>query len=218
MECHRISHVYCLGDMIAIGPDTNEVLEALFARSDVTMVAGNHEDAVMALLEGKQPLSHGREREHHEWIAAQLDRSFIPRLARLPRAINEMHEGKHLLMLHYHLNGRQQFLPIEKAPSADKLDALYRHSAADAVCFGHHHPVHYFQSARRSYVNPGSLGCCDRPLARYAVMRLSEEAIVTELKAVPYDNRDFLASYTKRNVPDGDFILNVFHGNQQIVP
>lgn len=32
-----IEHIYCLGDMVAIGPDTNEVLHMLFSRADVSM-------------------------------------------------------------------------------------------------------------------------------------------------------------------------------------
>lgn len=48
-----IEHIYCLGDMIGIGPDTNEVLTILFARSDVSMITGNHDEAVLALQKGK---------------------------------------------------------------------------------------------------------------------------------------------------------------------
>jgi predicted phosphodiesterase len=37
-----IEEIWCLGDMIAMGPDSNEVLEILFARQDVHMITGNH--------------------------------------------------------------------------------------------------------------------------------------------------------------------------------
>ncbi|MNW16961.1 hypothetical protein D3C71_2159920 [compost metagenome] len=40
---------FCLEDMIGIGPDTNEVLNLLFSRNDVSMIIGNHNEAVLAL-------------------------------------------------------------------------------------------------------------------------------------------------------------------------
>ncbi|GIN58170.1 hypothetical protein J8TS2_24890 [Lederbergia ruris] len=50
-----IEHIFCLGDMIAIGPDTNEVLETLFSRKDVSMITGNHDEAVLALVNRRRP-------------------------------------------------------------------------------------------------------------------------------------------------------------------
>jgi hypothetical protein len=51
--------IYCLGDMIGIGPDTNEVLGLLFSRMDSSMITGNHDEAILALLKREEyPLSH----------------------------------------------------------------------------------------------------------------------------------------------------------------
>ena len=77
----EIEHIYCLGDMIGIGPDTNEVLSILFARTDLSMITGNHDEAVLALLKGEEhPLSHIHAKEHHQWIAEKMDKGFIPML------------------------------------------------------------------------------------------------------------------------------------------
>lgn len=48
-----IDRLYCLGDMVGIGPDTNEVLELLFSRNDVSMITGNHDEAVLAIINGE---------------------------------------------------------------------------------------------------------------------------------------------------------------------
>ncbi|MBO1912562.1 metallophosphoesterase family protein, partial [Microvirga sp. 3-52] len=62
-----IEHIYSLGDMIAIGPDTNAVLELLFSRDDISMITGNHDEAVLAIIKGEpHPLSHPHVKEHHE--------------------------------------------------------------------------------------------------------------------------------------------------------
>lgn len=68
-----IDHIYCAGDMIGIGPDSNEVLRLLFSRTDVSMVTGNHDEAVLALLTGAEyPKSHAETKLHHQWIASIL--------------------------------------------------------------------------------------------------------------------------------------------------
>ena len=39
-----VSEIWCLGDMIAMGPDSNEVLDILFGRSDIRIITGNHDE------------------------------------------------------------------------------------------------------------------------------------------------------------------------------
>jgi len=87
--------------MIGIGPDTNEVLKILFARNDVSMITGNHDEAVLALLKGEEhPLSHSHAREHHQWIADNIDKGFIPKLEQLPLSITLTTGGKSVLFIH----------------------------------------------------------------------------------------------------------------------
>ena len=68
-----IEYIYCAGDMIGIGPDTNEVLSLLFSRNNISMVTGNHDEAILALMEEKEyPASHNGTKEHHQWVAEHL--------------------------------------------------------------------------------------------------------------------------------------------------
>lgn len=211
-----IRHIYCLGDMVSIGPDTNQVLRTLFARPNLSMITGNHEDYVLALVEGKPLSLQGEELEHQQWIASRIDRGLARELARLPRTLRPRYEGKTLLMTHYHQDAAGQFEKVDRTPSLEKLEERYRDDPADVVCFGHHHPVHLFHSERRIYVNPGSLGCYAQPLARYCILHITPDDVQVALKEVPYDNQDFLASYERMAVPAREFILKVFHGNQHL--
>ena len=80
-----IEEIWCLGDMIAMGPDSNEVLEILFARQDVHMITGNHDEAILSLIAGEgHPESYKHTREHHEWIANRLLPEHVARLTQLP--------------------------------------------------------------------------------------------------------------------------------------
>ncbi|PWW06570.1 putative phosphoesterase [Paenibacillus cellulosilyticus] len=217
-----ISHIFCLGDMIGIGPDTNEVLSILFARDDISMLTGNHDEAVLALRRGDPyPLSHAHVREHHQWIAERLDERYINKLAKLPRVIHRTIDGLSVLFIHYHIEHDKLDRPISEdpfspilQPSLDQLSSLFIDYAADLVCFGHHHPIHHFKSDTTIYLNPGSLGCSTAPTAPYAILTIERGQIEVECRHAVYDNSHFLASYELLQVPDRQFIMQAFHGNQ----
>ena len=94
--------VYGAGDLIGIGPDTNEVLDLLFSLPDFTSVAGNHEDCILALVAGNPPGSPPGIEEHHQWVADRLDRRFLPQLEALPRVLAPRHGDTELFIAHYH--------------------------------------------------------------------------------------------------------------------
>lgn len=152
----RVDHIYCLGDLIGIGHETNEVLELLLSRNDISIVMGNHDEAVLNIIAGNDPGSAGEEKKHHKWIASRLDSKFISALSKIPKSIHANYNGRNFLFVHYHLNEQGNFLPIEFQPSAEKLDTIYQKSNADIVCFGHHHVIHHFKSKEKLYLNPSS--------------------------------------------------------------
>lgn len=217
-----IEHIYCLGDMIGIGPDTNEVLKILFARNDVSMITGNHDEAVLALLKGDEhPLSHSHAKEHHQWIADNMDKGFISKLEQLPRTITLTIEGKSILLIHYHIEQTKLNEHISKdpfsriaEPSLDNLLSLFKGNEENLICFGHHHPIHFFEGNKTIFLNPGSLGCNSKPTAPYSVVNIEKDNITVSLEEVFYDNTKFLESYELLQVPERDFLIKVFHGNQ----
>jgi putative phosphoesterase len=217
-----VEHIYCLGDMIGIGPDTNEVLDILFSRKDVSMITGNHDEAVLALLKGQEhPKSHSHAKEHHQWIADRMDKSFIPKLEQLPRIIKIVIENLSILFIHYHIENSKMNEHISKdpfnrivEPNLENLEALFNNFSEDLICFGHHHPIHYSKGDKTTYLNPSSLGCNNKPKAPYAIVNVKSNNIDISLEETPYDNSKFLLSYEQFQVPDRDFILKVFHGDQ----
>lgn len=209
-----IEHTYCLGDMIGIGPNSNEVIETIRDRENVTSITGNHEEAVLNLLQGKVALpGHEMIAEHHKWIGKNLTKESIEFIKNLPQTLDIELEEQQIWMTHYHMK-QDQREEIDLTPSGLKLDMWYENSPHSLVCFGHHHPIHYFKTDQRIYLNPGSLGCNDLALARYAVVEIKSGAINIQLIGIAYENKAFLESFEELKVPDREFILKAFHGNQ----
>ncbi|WLR42205.1 metallophosphoesterase family protein [Bacillus carboniphilus] len=218
----EIEHIYCLGDMIGIGPDTNEVLNLLFSRNDLSMMTGNHDEAIIALSKGQiYPKSHAHCREHHQWIADRLDETFLVKLAELPRTIKTTINNFSIRFIHYSIPKGKEEDPISNDPFApivdpnlQNIEKLFSHYCEDLIAFGHHHPIHNFKGEKTYYVNPGSLGCNHRPTAPFSTVHIENGKIDVSFEEVSYDNSDFFKSYHQLQVPDREFILKVFHGNQ----
>lgn len=213
-----VTRIYNSGDLIGIGPDTNEVLEILTSRRDIASISGNHDQAVLALMEGESyPKSHNQTMKHHKWIAETLDTNYVPYLKNLPRTLTTTFGEHEALITHYNYKdeslhiSQDPFSPIVE-PTFDTIQQLFSNSGATFITFGHHHPVHYFHTATNWWINPGSLGCHVKAEARYALVHILDEGIIVRLHAVPYERDQWLKLYRKLDVPDSDYILKVFHG------
>ncbi|CDQ17818.1 Calcineurin-like phosphoesterase superfamily domain-containing protein [Halobacillus karajensis] len=82
----KVDAIYCLGDMIGMGPFSNQVCETLFSHENVQLVTGNHDEAVMALIKGSvYPKSREKVKAHHQWIADRLTSEYKKAISRLSR-------------------------------------------------------------------------------------------------------------------------------------
>src|SRR5690625_276126 len=211
----EVNDNYCCGDMISIGNETIQVVEKLRSRKDVSFVLGNHDEAILKILNGREPGSQGEVRAHHYWIARNMKSEFGTFLSKIPKKTQCKINNKRFLFVHYHLDEYDRFLSIDTSPSAIKLDNLYKSEDVDIVCFGHHHILHHFKGEHKIYLNPGSLGCNSKPVATYAIVRVKDDGCIDcSIKEVSYDNKEFLLGYFRYNVPAKESILQGFYGSQ----
>lgn len=212
----QVKDIYCLGDLIAIGHETNQVLEEIYLRENIFCVVGNHDEAIINILNGVEPSSKGEEREHHYWIAKNMNKKFIPFLKSIPKKIESVINNKKFLFVHYHMNKNNKFLSIDINPSVEKLDNLYKTEDVDIVCFGHHHALHNFKGDK-VYLNPGALGCNSKAIATYAIISIKDDGCVDlKINEVSYDNKQFLLNFDNYNVPARKTLLRIFYGNQDL--
>ncbi|GGP11822.1 metallophosphoesterase family protein [Oceanobacillus neutriphilus] len=173
-----IDYIYCLGDMIGIGPFSNEVLETLFDLENISMITGNHDESVLALLNNHPyPKSRVNVIPHQAWIAERLKKEYKEKLESLPRIINPTYYEKQLHLTHYPMTPVACDSPICEdpfdiagIPSKENFSSINSLSEFSLVCFGHDHHSHQIECNSTLFFNPGSLGVYNKSYAH--VMQL----------------------------------------------
>lgn len=67
---------------------------------------------------------------------------------------------------------------------------------------------------RVRYVNPGSLGCYDKAVARYCIVEFRQGGYTLAHRSVPYDDVELLEGFERSDVPDRHFIYRAFFGGR----
>ncbi len=201
--------IYHCGDVIGIGPHPAECLDLLLNTKNVRFIMGNH-DAFFAF--GIPPeMSAG---ENDRWTHSQLSPSLRVLMADWPFVETQVFEGVEVAFVHYGLqpSGRD-FLGIVPRPTPPDLDGLFAGLPAHVLFYGHHHLASDLSGLAR-YVNPGSLGCFDRAIARYSILECRNRQFRLEHRAVPYADGGLFADFERRGVPERDFIYKAFFGGR----
>lgn len=215
-----IEEIWCLGDMIAMGPDTNEVLDLLFSRPNIRMITGNHDEAILSLIGGEgHPETYKHTREHHEWVAKQLSAENETKLRRLPRIIEKEINETRTIGIHYHieLNKRNAHIKDEPfhsilEPTLHNMEKMFAHYPADIICFGHNHPEHLFKNEHQIYVNPGALGVSKGSTAPYAIIDFAKlKQPIIQIHHAPYDKKAFLQRFETLQVPQREIMFKLFY-------
>lgn len=214
-----IDKIYNLGDNIGIGHETNKVLDTVFDRDDMEMIAGNHDEAVMSLINGTpypKDLK-GKFYEHHQWVESHLDESYYDELNQLPRYIETNIKGKNVLFIHYEIANNQLEDRIDYQPFADivnddeyEISQLFSDKDADLILFGHNHRLHMFDDKSTIYFNPGAVGLNNGSNTVYGIVTINEKGISVERVKLAYDDEEFLAGFKEKQVPAREFIFKNF--------
>lgn len=213
-----VDFIYCLGDMIGIGPFSNEVLETLFEIDTIQMITGNHEESVLAVINNKPyPESRINVMPHHEWIANRLKKEFIEGLSQLPRQIDKTFDGHALQFIHYPMNSSSCNDPISKdpfdqigMPSVEKFSNLQGLENTDLVCFGHDHSQHLFTCNNTTFYNTGSLGYSSKAFARYGIVEIDKNGYRISQQNIPYDLEKHVKGLTISSIPRKEIILRTY--------
>ncbi|MDC3414158.1 metallophosphatase family protein [Aquibacillus sp. 3ASR75-11] len=213
-----VDFIYCLGDMIGIGPFSNEVLNTLFELNNIEVITGNHDESVLAILNNEPyPESRVNVIPHHEWIAERLNSEHISKLENLPRIINTTIYEQSLHLIHYPMKQSLYDEHISKDPfDLTGMPTTQNFSVIDGlndfslICFGHDHSKHQFVCNNKTFYNSGSLGCFNEPFARYGVIDIDKNGFNIMQQYVPYEFYTYVNKLRKTNMPRKEIILAIY--------
>ena len=215
----NVKKIYNLGDLVGIGHETNKVLDAVFDRDDMEIIAGNHDEAVMSIINDTPYPKDLEDKfyEHHQWIESHMDEDYYEELNSLPRTRELTVEGKKVLFIHYEIPNDQLEVSIDEqpfspivTPSLENMSELFSDEDADLIVFGHNHTVHMYDDKETIYFNPGSVGLNNGAYASYGLVTINENEFSIERVKVPYDNEEFIAGFDEKQVPAKSLIFDQF--------
>ena len=206
----NVDEIICLGDLIGIGPNGNEVLNIASSLKNFRTVLGNHERYY--LYGFNNPLS-CTNKDHQTWIKNSIDDKHYEFIKNIPVEIEILHNDKKILFLHY---SRRNFEAlnleyIEKDVCYEKINDLFMKYNADIIFYGHEHIASILEGDR-IFINPGSLGCPhpNKDMARYGILELNEEIKYTQFE-FEYDSVCVVRDMYEKNMPNKDFISSNFY-------
>lgn len=218
LEEEGYDELYHLGDAIAIGPFPSETLDLLLNAPRIHFVRGNHDQRFLkGIPDPPPPHMASGEAVHQRWTHAQLDPALRDEVAKWPWKIETALSGVLAVFQHYAFaqngEGKEGFAEVVRSPTAADMDRMFGEQEGSIICHGHNHSASEVQG-RRWYINPGSLGCSGKAVARYAVLERSRVGYKLEYRHVPYDDRPLFEAFEKRQVPEREFIYRAFMGRR----
>ena len=129
-------------------------------------------------------------------------------------------EGVKSSFMHYPIDkSNHSFVyPFKRENFKETLvDNLFSEFSDTLVGFGHTHVPYNSTINSKTYINPGSLGCFDKPIARFIVIEFHQGNFRFKNFALEYDDSDLYDQFEKRSVPDRKFIYKAFFGGRFVV-
>lgn len=207
---NNVDEIICLGDIIGIGPNGNDVINIVSKLNNFSTVLGNHERYY--LYGFNNPLS-CTGNEHQNWIKAQISEENGEYIRTIPVEIRREYNGKKLLFLHYARKNFEElkFELIKKNANYDDLNDIYKKYDADIIFYGHEHIASIFDKERK-FINPGSLGCpyTVKNQGRYGILEVSDNNIDYHNYTFTYDSSKITTDMFNKKMPNAEFIAKNF--------
>ena len=209
--CDLIVHT---GDAVGYGPHPREVVETLVGLKSAQLIMGNHDEyAVQGVDHLHMAAMDSNERKHQVWLRAQLPDELVQEMATWTHRVT-FAGPTGLVFCHYARNvDGTDFAPILRNADPDEFDGLFDPPAPAIVFHGHdHRPVDV--QGRNRFVNPGSAGMWGFPVARYAIVTVSDRGNPdVRFGLAPYDSEPLLRDLERRNVPAREYVIGILRGH-----
>ena len=211
-EC---DYIYCLGDIIAIGPFSKECIELLLTLPNIKFVMGNHEEYfVKGILNvSSESMSEG-EMQHQIWTANSLNDEIREIMCKFPYLIQETIEGINVAFMHYALTDKENnktFKSLEKNVTEESMNNLFKEVDVEVIFLGHEHNASNI-TGEKHYINIGSSGCTKEDITHCTIVEFEDQNYDIKVHEMKYEKDKVLRELYKREVPEREIISKIFFG------
>lgn len=194
------SEIYCLGDIIDIGPYPRETLKYLSQYNNIVYINGNHE---LYNLNGVPKELYGKYEYiamslHSDWTRTQLKNFPTQTFSTQPTELYVQLYGTKLYFVHWPLlNSCEQYpyKKVIKTPTSQQLSSLFDGVDADIIFYGHNHQALVKKIDNVTYVNPGSAGVSNNSKVSCCIVTVYENG--------KYEIQSYQVEYPRSEVLKG---------------
>ena len=215
LDEEKVDRIICLGDVIGVGPKSNECVEILRNRPDIECIYGNHE-----LYSTIHP-NIGRKKwpdefAHHTWVKSTLSPENLEYLKNLPLKIEDTYLGKKFLFVHFLLNDESAENPFYslKILWDKRVNDLAKDIEADYTFVGHEHGDFEVDNQGKKLYDIGTCGCVHTDVTNYTLIEITD-TINIETIYVKFDREGLKRDLEAYEYPRRNFVANNFFGFEE---
>ena len=218
LEKENIDKIICIGDLVGGAPMSEEVVkEIINLGQKVITVRGNRERYI---IEGMPKVVHDErmkisdeQLQRNEWIKKELSKSSIEFIAKLPKEIIYEIEENKIYITHYPMNEDGNFKKHIKKANVDENEIMFSGIDADIYLYGHTHREVYNFENRKTYINPGALGCPEKTnYASYGILNINKKDVKYKQLYVEYNVQEVIDYIKRIKFPGYKGVLRLFYG------
>lgn len=205
--------IICCGDILGIGPFPQQTVDKVMSIPGLMAVSGNHDRYLIEGIPDWEQMD-AEEIEHHQWERKMLSKSAIDFITALPTRIDLKIEAVTITVLHYPMNNRSEYYPLNDHLQAENFSRLLDDANSDIVLFGHDHRQIAYETGGKKYLNCGPIGCpsTKQNIAMGGILTIDHERAAMDFIAVPYDVQKVIHEIDKINYPCANSIKHIFFG------
>lgn len=203
--------MYCLGNVIGIGPNPRECLN-LIIENNINLVLGNHELYYVRGTSIDDEMSDG-EKKHQKWISEKLNNKHKEFLNKCLLVANEKIGKINLSFQHFLLNSNKEapypFADL-KIINNGKLNESIKLLESDITFIGHEHKAFEFDKNDKKIIDVGSSGCTKIKNTFYTILSIDNGEINVEKKSIIYNRGEFEINFKEIKYPEKEIINKIF--------
>lgn len=205
----NFNDIICLGDLVAIGPDSILCLDAII-NSNVKLLLGNHE---LYQIKGCDIDNLSLEiKEHESFINSMFTDKHKEYLNNCPLSYEFLDSGHLFSFSHFLIKNSDDaypFYPIEMIKN-NSTDNILINYPSDYLFFGHIHDNFDAHIDTRFFSCVGSSGCVSGNTTYYTVIEINNNLINITRKYVTYDRKLFEKSFKSKEYPARKEVASFF--------